>query len=300
MKPFLLENRNLRMHTICTRGLARPTSRRTHRPRAVLSTRAVRLRPVAMGPVTRRSAKRTMEDGGQCPVRRIVMARCDFVGVVRRHDEGRGRATVARWTCSGGRGMGRGRRGFPTVTSGRRSLVSNAPTSQRTYARRRDPRKLESELSLVREGRRPLAGEPRRAKREVRQRQRQRQRRYGTPVHGCAVQYRAASDHKPRPAAGDRAGPVQRRSALVHAPSSFRNKRHVPLGKKSPPSPNALIARPGGSNASAMDRPWPPGPSRTPRCAARNRNHAPSLPPGPRRPATPLRSGPVPPPLRTP
>ena len=124
--------------------------------------------------------------------------------------------------------------------------------------------------------------------------------RYGTPVHGCAVQYRAASDHKPRPAAGDRAGPVQRRSALVHAPSSFRNKRHVPLGKKSPPSPNALIARPGGSNASAMDRPWPPGPSRTPRCAARNRNHAPSLPPGPRRPATPLRSGPVPPPPRKP
>jgi len=96
------------------------------------------------------------------------------------------------------------------------------------------------------------------------------------------------------------AGPVQRRSALVHAPSSFRNKRHVPLGKKYPPSPNALIARPGGSNASAMDRPWPPGPSRTPRCAARNRNHAPSLPPGPRRPATPLRSGPVPPPPRTP
>ena len=90
------------------------------------------------------------------------------------------------------------------------------------------------------------------------------------------------------------------RSELVHARSSFRNKRHVPLGKKSPPSPNALIARPGGSNASAMDRPWPPGPSRTPRCAARNMNHAPSLPPGPRRPATPLRSGPVPPPLRTP
>ena len=146
--------------------------------------------------------------------------------------------------------------------------------------------------------------------------------RYGTPVHDCAVQYRAASDHKPRRRGRPcRSGPAslgaRSRSALIHAPSSFtlgarsrselvharssfRNKRHVPLGKKSPPSPNALIARPGGSNASAMDRPWPPGPSRTPRCAARNRNHAPSLPPGPRRPATPLRSGPVPPPLRTP
>ena len=125
------------------------------------------------------------------------------------------------------------------------------------------------------------------------------------PVHDCAVQYRAASDHKPRRRGRPcRSGPAslgaRSRSELVHARSSFRNKRHVPLGKKSPPSPNALIARPGGSNASAMDRPWPPGPSRTPRCAARNRNHAPSLPPGPRRPATPLRSGPVPPPLRTP
>ena len=140
--------------------------------------------------------------------------------------------------------------------------------------------------------------------------------RYGTPY--TTAQYSTAPHPITSPGAGgDRAGPVQRRSALVHARSSFtlgarsrselvharssfRNKRHVPLGKKSPPSPNALIARPGGSNASAMDRPWPPGPSRTPRCAARNMNHAPSLPPGPRRPATPLRSGPVPPPLRTP
>jgi hypothetical protein len=137
--------------------------------------------------------------------------------------------------------------------------------------------------------------------------------RYGTPYttaqYSRSVPRRIRSQAPaPRATVPVRSSVAQRsftlsarsRSELVHARSSFRNKRYVPLGKKSPPSPNALIARPGGSNASAMDRPWPPGPSRTPRCAARNRNHAPSLPPGPRRPATPLRSGPVPPPLRTP
>ena len=70
------------------------------------------------------------------------------------------------------------------------------------------------------------------------------------PVHDCAVQYRAASDHKPRRRGRPcRSGPAslgaRSRSALIHAPSSFT------LGAR---SRSALIHAPSSVTLGARSR----------------------------------------------